>query len=103
MKPDFVSPLVGYLVHPATWNTGMIYESASGWNAAVRWQRAGGAILPVPHTPEDVRDAWKTINDFDDGRVEYPTRVEDTADAMKRAAYYQIGLRDAKSGKGARL
>lgn len=69
----------------------------------VRWQRTGGAILPVPHKPEDVRDAWKQVNDFDDGRVEYPTRIEDAMECLRRAAAYQLGLRDGRAGKEAKL
>ena len=103
MKPDFVAPLVGYLVHENTWITCKIFESASGWNAMVRWQRTGGAVLPVPHKPEDVVWAWKTVNDFDDGRVEYPTKIDHAMEAMKRAAAYQAGLRDGRAGKGAKL
>jgi multifunctional beta-oxidation protein len=62
MKPDFVAPLVGYLVHPDTWVTSRIFESASGWNAEVRWQRTGGYVFPLPHTAEDIRDHWKEVN-----------------------------------------
>ncbi|KAI9019143.1 hypothetical protein DFJ74DRAFT_757455 [Hyaloraphidium curvatum] len=98
MKPDFVAPLVGYLVHESVFQTAGIYESSVGWNTKVRWQRSGGHVFSVPHTPEDVRDNWKKINDFDDGRVEYPTSMEDTVKAMKKGLYYNFGLAAAKGG-----
>lgn len=98
MKPDFVAPLVGYLVHPSVFQTAGIYESSVGWNAKVRVQRSGGYHFAVPFTAEDVKANWKEINDFDDGRVEYPTSIEDVKAAMLRSAYYNKGLKDGKQG-----
>lgn len=61
-QPDFVAPLVGYLVHPSVFETAGIYESSVGWSAKVRVQRSGGYTFPVPHTPEDIKAHWKEIN-----------------------------------------
>lgn len=99
MKPDFVAPLVGYLTHPDVFMTAGIYESSVGWNAAVRVQRSGGAVFAVPFTAEQVKERWDEVNNFDDGRVEYPTSMGDVRNAMLRAAYYNKGLKDSSKAK----
>ena len=94
MKPDFVAPLVGYLTHPTVFQTAGIYESSVGWNTKVRVQRSGGAYFCTPFTAEAVRARWEEINAFDDGLAEYPTSMDDVSAAMKRAFYYNKGIKD---------
>ncbi len=83
-QPDQVAPMVVALSsdkvpHP---RTGGLYEVGSGWHARTRWQRSGGRGFPVDVklTPETLRDFWKDIVNFDDGRADHP---EDAQDGLK--------------------
>lgn len=66
-KPEFVTPLVMYLCHESSAETGGVFEVGAGWVSKLRWQRTQGAFFPVDRalTPEDVRKAWPVINNFD--------------------------------------
>ncbi|KAI0300890.1 peroxisomal hydratase-dehydrogenase-epimerase [Russula brevipes] len=66
-KPDFVAPIVGYLV------------SKGGWAAQTRWQQAGGHGFPVNKalSPEDVIAKWADITNFDDGRTTNPASAQE--------------------------
>ncbi|KAH9987325.1 peroxisomal hydratase-dehydrogenase-epimerase [Russula compacta] len=74
-KPDFVAPVVGYLVSKDnTETTGSLFEVSGGWAAQTRWQQAGGHGFPVNKklSPEDVVAKWKNITNFNDGRATNP-------------------------------
>ncbi|KAG0165652.1 hypothetical protein DFQ28_008478 [Apophysomyces sp. BC1034] len=79
-KPEYVAPLVAYLGHSATEETGSIFEVGSGWVAKVRWQRSGGVGFPANRTltPEQVAKEWSRIIDFDDGRATNPNSTQDS-------------------------
>ncbi|XP_052276681.1 peroxisomal multifunctional enzyme type 2-like [Dreissena polymorpha] len=67
LKPEYVAPLVLYLCHEGTQDTGGLFEVGAGWIAKLRWQRTIGAVCrtsTVPMTPESVRDQWDKITDF---------------------------------------
>jgi multifunctional beta-oxidation protein len=84
LQPDFVAPVVGYLVSkglsscqsfqahlifPPSDNvetTGSLFEVSGGWAAKTRWQQAGGHGFPVNKklSPEDVIAKWKNIINF---------------------------------------
>ncbi|RKP24368.1 hypothetical protein SYNPS1DRAFT_17312 [Syncephalis pseudoplumigaleata] len=80
LKPDYVAPLVAFLVHEACPDTGKVFEVGSGWVANVRWQRSGGYGFPVdrPLLPEDIAAKWQEIVDFDNGRATYPTNTQES-------------------------
>ncbi|KAI7874849.1 NAD(P)-binding protein [Lichtheimia hyalospora FSU 10163] len=79
-KPEYVAPLIGYLAHSETEETGSIFEVGSGWIAKVRWQRTGGVGFPAnrPLSPEQVAAAWSRICDFEDGRATNPETTQDS-------------------------
>ncbi|KAI0264388.1 peroxisomal hydratase-dehydrogenase-epimerase [Gloeopeniophorella convolvens] len=80
IKPDFVAPVVGYLVSKDNeGTTGALIEASAGWAAEIRWQLAGGHGFPVnkPLTPEDVIAKWGVITNFDDGRATNPASTQD--------------------------
>lgn len=83
-QPDQVAPVVVVLSSDKLPNhqTGGLYEVGSGWHARTRWQRSGGRGFPidVKLTPETVRNAWRDIVNFDDGRADHP---EDAQDGVK--------------------
>ncbi|EJU04669.1 peroxisomal hydratase-dehydrogenase-epimerase [Dacryopinax primogenitus] len=79
-KPDFVAPVVGYLVSEAnTETTGCLFEVFGGCATQTRWQRAGGHGFPSNRTlkPEDVLSKWNVITNFDDGRATHPTSTQE--------------------------
>lgn len=66
LKPEYVSPLVLYLCHEQTEETGALFEVGGGWVGKVRWQKSSGAVFDRNRemTPEDVRDKWADITSF---------------------------------------
>lgn len=81
LKPEVVSPLVAWLCHDTCESTGGLYEVGAGWISRVRWERSRGAYFPPSgFSPDDVRDAWETINDFADAT--HPTGTADTMKAI---------------------
>lgn len=77
MNPEFVVPLVAYLVHESCEETGSVFEIGGGYVAKLRWQRTEGAMFDLPFTPEDVRDKFDLITDFN-RKNDYPTHASDT-------------------------
>ena len=82
-KPDYVAPVVGYLVSEGMWfmpplvsyadhhlanqeTNGKLFEVSGGWAAEVRWQRSGGHGFPHNKelTPEAVISKWDLITGF---------------------------------------
>lgn len=78
-KPEYVAPLIGYLAHQNTEETGSIFEVGSGWIAKVRWQRTGGVGFPAnkPLAPEQIAANWEKIIDFEDGRATNPGSTQE--------------------------
>lgn len=80
LSPEFLVPLVAYLVHEDTKETGGLFESAAGWIAKLRWQRTAPALFKPDgsFTPEAVAARWAEINDFARAPQQYPTAIADT-------------------------
>ncbi|KAG2188495.1 hypothetical protein INT44_001249 [Umbelopsis vinacea] len=78
-KPEYVAPLIGYLAHQNTAESGSIFEVGSGWIAKVRWQRTGGVGFPAnkPLYPEQIAANWAKIVDFEDGRATNPNSTQE--------------------------
>ena len=84
LKPDYVAPLVTYLCHESSQETGSVFECGSCWVAKVRWQRTGGVGFPVNQAllPEQIAEKWKDICNFDDGRATHPTTTQESFEAV---------------------
>lgn len=103
-QPDQVSPMVVALSSDRVpdHQTGGLYEVGSGWHARTRWQRSGGRGFPidVKLTPETVRNAWRDIVNFDDGRADHPEDAQDGVKSiMNNMQNKSIGKTVAPSGK----
>ncbi|KAF7730589.1 hypothetical protein EC973_001971 [Apophysomyces ossiformis] len=79
LKPEFVTPVVGYLCHENTEDNGGIFEVGGGFVSKLRWERSPGVVFKADETftPAAVSAKWEEICDFDKTN-EYPSSVMDT-------------------------
>jgi len=79
LRPEYVAPLVAYLCHESSLETGHTFEVGAGWVARVRWQRGHGAFFPLGETltPEAIAERWPEIDNFDE-----PTYPETPTDSF---------------------
>lgn len=77
LSPDYIVPLVGYLTHESSKETGGIFELGAGFYAKVRWERSAGHVFKTDETftPSAILKAWNKINDF--SNPSYPTGPAD--------------------------
>jgi multifunctional beta-oxidation protein len=78
MKPEWVVPLVGVLVHKNnTAENGSIFEVGGGHIAKLRWERSTGQLLKcdASYTPGAVLKKWNEVIDF--SNPQYPAGPND--------------------------
>ncbi|AXQ29426.1 SDR family NAD(P)-dependent oxidoreductase [Solimonas sp. K1W22B-7] len=78
LKPEYVSPLVGWLCHEDCKETGGLFEVGAGYHAKLRWERTRGHSFKLGRGfgPEEVAKNWGKVTDFKDG--EYPTNINES-------------------------
>ncbi len=66
LKPEYVTPLVGWLAHEECQDTGGLYEVGAGFFGKLRWERTEGKTFKLGReiSPEAVRAAWEQVTDF---------------------------------------
>ncbi len=77
LKPEFVAPLIGVLVHPDGPDaSGKCFEAGAGFVAEIRWERSKGAVFKTDEsfTPGSVKARWNEIVDFTN--PEHPQNME---------------------------
>lgn len=68
LKPEYVAPLVAYLVHDSCPENGSLYEVGAGYICKNRWQRSEGVLFPIKDlSPENIKAQWDKIIDFTNG------------------------------------
>ncbi|KAI7895141.1 uncharacterized protein EV154DRAFT_436916 [Mucor mucedo] len=79
LKPEYVTPVVGFLCHEKTEDNGGIFEVGGGFISKLRWERSAGAVFKADDSfdPAAVGAKWEEITDFEKNN-EYPTSVMDT-------------------------
>jgi 3-hydroxyacyl-CoA dehydrogenase/3a,7a,12a-trihydroxy-5b-cholest-24-enoyl-CoA hydratase len=98
LRPEYVAPLVAYLCHESSLETGHTFEVGAGWVARVRWQRGRGAFFPLGETltPEAIAERWAEIDNFDE-----PTYPETPTDSFAPVVSNLQGSRGAGEQGGA--
>ncbi|WP_425408194.1 SDR family oxidoreductase [Hyphococcus sp.] len=66
LRPELVSPLVGYLCSAECTQTSGLFEAGAGWFGKLRWERSRGVALNGDITPEDIANNIEAISDFSD-------------------------------------
>ena len=66
LKPELVSPLVAYLCHESSKETGGLFEVGGGVFNKLRWERTVGKAFKLgkPITVDAIAKAWPEITDF---------------------------------------
>ena len=66
LKPELVSPLVAYLCHESSKETGGLFEVGGGVFNKLRWERTVGKTFKLgkPITVDAIAKAWPEITDF---------------------------------------
>jgi len=77
LKPEYIVPLVAYLCHEQTQETGGLYEVGAGWISRLRWNRTRGRFFDTKKFgPEEVKKHWSEVNDWEDST--YPANSQDS-------------------------
>ena len=79
LSPEYVAPLVAFLVSEENKTNGGIFEVGAGWVAKLRWERAHGALFPVDTdlSIEDISKHWEVVGDFS-AKSEFPNTLNDS-------------------------
>lgn len=65
LRADLVSPIVGYLCHEDSTESGSLFEAGAGWYGKLRWERTEGKNLGNSVTLEDIATNWGDITNFE--------------------------------------
>ena len=85
LRPEYISPLVGYLCHESNTETGGLFEVGAGYMSKLRWERTLGHTFKQGSKwdVEQVAAKWAKITDFTG--AEHPTSTNDTVTAIMSA------------------
>jgi len=75
LRPEYVSPLVAYLCHESSTETGGLFEVGGGFFAKLRWERSEGKTIRLGKEIklEDVQKSWSSIAGFD--KTTHPAEI----------------------------
>jgi 3-hydroxyacyl-CoA dehydrogenase/3a,7a,12a-trihydroxy-5b-cholest-24-enoyl-CoA hydratase len=78
LKPEYVTPLVAWLVHESCEETGGLFEVGGGLFTKLRWERTEGKLFKLgrPIAPEQVQKAWSFITNFE--KSTHPANVNES-------------------------
>ncbi|PAV63195.1 hypothetical protein WR25_06872 [Diploscapter pachys] len=67
LKPEYVTPLVVYMVHETFGENGKLFEAGAGWYGTQQYYRSAGKVI-TNATAEQVRDGWNQVTDMTGAR-----------------------------------
>lgn len=93
LSPEKIAPIVLYLTHESSKQTGQIFEVAAGFFGQIRWERSGGALFKPGEsfTAEAVAKRFDEIMNFDDSKKpallknQHPIQLNDYLSLVKAA------------------
>lgn len=101
LSPDYIVPMVAYLSHENTQETGGIFELGAGFYSKVRWERSSGVVFKTDETftPSAILKKWNKITDFSNpsyptGPADFITYAEESAKAPKNEQGEPISFKD---------
>ncbi|GMS94155.1 hypothetical protein PENTCL1PPCAC_16330, partial [Pristionchus entomophagus] len=74
LKPEYVTPLVLYMVHEKFMDSGKLFEAGAQWYGTHQYYRGEGKMIPNA-TVENIRDNWAQISSMDK-----PNHIETAAE-----------------------
>ncbi|KAF3079234.1 bifunctional hydroxyacyl-CoA dehydrogenase/enoyl-CoA hydratase fox2 [Orbilia oligospora] len=86
LKPDWIVPVVAYLVHDSNQTeNGGIFEAGAGHVAKLRWERSKGAVYKTDSTmtPGAILKKWEQITDY--SAPSYPDGPADFMDLLEQS------------------
>uniref|UniRef100_A0A8R1DJL4 Peroxisomal multifunctional enzyme type 2 n=1 Tax=Caenorhabditis japonica TaxID=281687 RepID=A0A8R1DJL4_CAEJA len=63
LKPDYVTPLVTYLVHESVQDTGKLFEAGAGWYGTLQYYKSKGKVISNA-TADDIAKNWDVITNM---------------------------------------
>uniref|UniRef100_A0A1I7SYJ1 Peroxisomal multifunctional enzyme type 2 n=1 Tax=Caenorhabditis tropicalis TaxID=1561998 RepID=A0A1I7SYJ1_9PELO len=63
LKPDYVTPLVTYMVHDSFEDSGKVFEAGAGWYGTLQYYKSKGKVISNA-TADDLAKNWSTITDM---------------------------------------
>ncbi|CDW79115.1 UNKNOWN [Stylonychia lemnae] len=83
LRPEYVAPLVAFLVHDTCPENGSLFEVGAGYICKDRFQRSEGVLFtPQDLTVENVSKNWSKIVDFTNGTI--PTSNQDMMEKVMK-------------------
>ncbi|KAF8356037.1 dhs-28 [Pristionchus pacificus] len=64
LKPEYVTPLVCYMVHDSFKDSGKLFEAGAQWYGTLQYYRGEGKVLQNA-TVETIHDNWKAVSSMD--------------------------------------
>ncbi|KAK6333914.1 bifunctional hydroxyacyl-CoA dehydrogenase/enoyl-CoA hydratase fox2 [Orbilia blumenaviensis] len=86
LKPDWIVPVVAYLVHDSNQTeNGGIFEAGAGHVAKLRWERSKGAVYKTDSTmtPGSILKKWEQVTDY--SAPSYPDGPADFMDLLEQS------------------
>ena len=86
LKPDWIVPLVGVLVHKSNnEETGGIFEVGGGYMAKLRWERTSGLLLKADESlnPGAILAKWDKLVDY--SNADHPTGPANFMEHLEQA------------------
>ena len=84
IKPEFVAPLVAWLCHESSEETGGLFEVGAGYVAKLRWQRTAGHLFPLNQfNMENIKGQWEKITDFEKDAC-FPTSNQEMMEVISQ-------------------